>query len=71
MLPDIDLAAGRLFAATANRDRASFSVRLELSSPAITTKLDDGGADQMRSPSRISECAFSPLTKVPFVDPRS
>ena len=75
MLPDIDFGVVRLLAATAIFERASVSltlIALLVASPSTKTILMMEVPMRMRSPSFSSALrTFSPLTKVPFVDPKS
>ena len=72
MLPDIDLGDGRWLAVTCIFERASFSDSASTLSPVTATSLMIDVPIRMRSPSlRSTLRIFSPLTKVPLVEPMS
>ncbi len=75
MLPDIDLGVTRRLAVTCILERASISdseAAGARASPLVATSLMMDVPTKMRSPSLSCMLrTFSPLTKVPLVEPRS
>ena len=72
MLPVIDFGGGRLLPVVASFERASVSVMWFVSSPSTNTSLMMDVPIRILSPSFSSTLrTFSPLTNVPFVEPRS